>query len=189
MGYLKRVSRELETPMIYVSHSISEVMALAESVLVLSDGRPVAQGRTSQVLVHPDVSHLADYATLENLLEAEVVAGHGDDGLGEVRVGNVRLTVPDVRRPAGETVMISIRAGDIILTLGVPPKISARNVVSSVIEEIHTLGARVLVYADVGVRLVAEITPGALRELDLREGQPVYLIVKTNSIMVLDAPA
>ena len=188
MEYLKRVWRELRTPMVYVSHSISEVMSLAESVLVLSDGRPVIHARPSQALVHPGVSAMADFATLENILEAEVLSATSDDGLAQLRVGNSRLLASGVRRQSGETVMISIGAGDIILTLDVPSRISARNVVAAVVEEIHTLDSRVLVYTDVGARIVAEITPSALRDLDLRNGQPVYLIIKTNSILVLDAP-
>ena len=186
--YLKRIRRELQTPMLYVSHSISEAMALAETVLVLSRGRAVLQGATSQVLVHPDVSSLADYATLENLLEAKVVSSGGDEGASELTVGSAKLLAPDVRGQPGDSVMISIRAGDVILALDVPPRMSARNVIPAVIEEIHILGSRVLVYADVGERLVVEITPGALRDLDLHAGQQVYLVIKTNSIMVLDAP-
>ena len=186
--YLKRIWRELRTPMIYVSHSMSEVMALAETTLVLSGGRPVVHGRTSHVLVHPGVSAMADYATLENLVEAEVVSSQSDDGLAELRVGDVRLVAPEVHRQPGEAVMISIRAGDIILALDVPPRMSARNVVGGMIEEVHVRGSRVLVYADVGARLVVEITPDALRELELRQGQRVYLIIKTNSILVLDVP-
>lgn len=123
--YLKRVSRELRTPMVYVSHSISEVMALAESVLVLLDGKRVVHGPATQVLVHPDVSKIADYATLENLLEAEVFSVGGDGQLGELKVGDASLLVPDTRRSAGDTVVISVRAGDIILALDVPPRMSA----------------------------------------------------------------
>ena len=62
--YLKRVRQELQTPMIYVSHSVSEVVALAEEMLVLSEGRPVAQGPPSEVLVRPDVGTMADYGAL-----------------------------------------------------------------------------------------------------------------------------
>ena len=188
MEYLRRVWRDLNTPMVYVSHSISEVMALAETALVLLGGRPVTHGRTSRVLVHPDVSKIADYATLENLLEAQVVSNQGDEGLAELRVGDARLIAPDVHRQPGDELIISIRAGDVILSLDVPPRMSARNVVNAVIEEIHSLGPRVLVYADVGTRLVVEITPNSLKELDLREGQRIYLIIKTNSIVALDTP-
>ena len=76
--------------------------------------------------------------------------------------------------------MISVRAGDIILALDVPPRMSARNVLEAIVEEVHEVGPRVLVYVDVGVRLVAEITPNALAELEIRKGMDVYLILKHN---------
>ena len=186
--YLKRVWSELGTPMVYVSHSISEVMALAGDTLVLANGRRVVQGRPSQVLVHPGVSALADYATLENLLEAEVVSGQEGGVAAQLVVGTERLMVPEVNAKPGDVVTISIRAGDIILALDVPTRISAQNVLRGRVEEIHDLGARVLVYVDVGTRLVVEITPGALKDLDLRQGQHVHLIVKSTSIMLLDTP-
>ena len=186
--YLKRVSRDLETPMVYVSHSISEVMALAANVLVLSGGRSLVHARTSQVLVHPGVSDITDYAALENLLEARVASGDSYGGLTELIVGNVRLLAPHVSGEPGDSVMISVRAGDIILSQGAPTGISARNVVEATIEEIHALESRVLIYADVGLRMVAEITQAALTDLALRKGQRIYLIIKTNSIMVLEAP-
>ena len=44
-------------------------------------------------------------------------------------------------------------------------------------------------YVDVGTRLVVEITPGALRDLELRQGQQVYAVIKSTSILVLDAPS
>ena len=185
--YLKRVWEELGTPMVYVSHSISEVIALAENTLALRGGRPVAYGRTTQVLVHPDVSKIADYTTLENLIEAEIVSKQSEKGLAKVRIGNICVKTPEVSGQAGEKVMVSIRAGDIILALGPPTKLSARNTLEASISEIHTIGHRVLVYIDVGTQLVAEITLDALRDLDLREGQQVYLIIKTNSILVLEA--
>lgn len=49
-------------------------------------------------------------------------------------------------------------------------------------------GQELLVFAHVGTCLVAEITASALRDLELRRGQKVYLIIKANSILVLDAP-
>ena len=186
--YLKRIWQELRTPMIYVSHSMSEVMAVAEDVLVLASGKPVVQGSPSLVLAHPGVSALADYATLENLLEAEVMSPEDDD-LSTLKVGDVHLSASDTNAKRGDVVTISIRAGDIILALEVPSRISARNVLRGTVEELHTSQARVLVYVDLGTRLVVEITQQALRDLDLRPGQSVYLIIKSNSVLVLDVPS
>ena len=187
LRYLKRIWEELRTPMVYVSHSISDVVALAENMLVLSEGKPIVQGHPSDVLVHPGVGALAEYATLENLLEARVVSSQEGETLAQLRAGSMRLAVPEVFSQPGDVVTISIRAGDIILALEVPSKISAQNILHGTVEEVHPLGARVLVYVDVGIRVVVEITPGSLRDLGLQRGQEVYLIIKSSSILVLDS--
>ncbi len=184
--YLKSIRAELGTPMVYVSHSMSEVLALTDNVLVLSDGAAAAHGPTASVLVHPDVSALADYASLENLLEAAVTRVDEDNGLAALRLGNVELFAPDVAAEPGSTVTVSIRAGDIILALDVPTRISARNVVQGTVEEVYARGSRVLVYVDVGVRIVVEITPLAKENLGIAPRQQVYLIVKSTSVGVLE---
>ena len=186
LRYLKRVWRELGTSMVYVSHSISEVMAVAEDVMVLAEGKRVVQGRPSQVLVHPGVGAISDRPGLENLLEATVVSRRSPHGPVTLNVGNAKLEAPDVDSAVGDTVTVSIGADDIILALEVPSRISAQNIVSATVEEVHDLGTRVLVYTDVGERLVAEITPDALRDLEIAAGQQVYLIIKSTSIMVLE---
>lgn len=184
--YLKRVRDDLGTPMIYVSHSVSEVAALAEDMLVLSKGRPVAQGPPSEVLVQPGVGAMTDYGALENLLDATVVDLAPEQGLTTVDVGGVTLAAPYADASAGDLVTVSIRAGDIILTLDVPSRISAQNILPGTITELHVHGPRVLARVDVGVELVVELTPRAVTDLALRRGSPVYLIVKSNSVLLLD---
>jgi molybdate transport system ATP-binding protein len=186
--YLKRITRELGTPIVYVSHSMSEVMALAEDVLVVDGGRKVVQAHPSIALAHPGVRALADYATFENLLDAVVEEEAAGDGMATLRIGDVLLSAPDVRAARGDETTVSIRAGDVILALEVPSRISAQNIVRGRVEQLHVRGSRVLVYVDVGDRIVVEITPGALAALDVREGQDVYMIVKSTSILALDGP-
>ena len=187
LEFLLRCWRELSTPMVYVSHSLSEVLAIADEVLVLSDGRRVAYGKTTDVLVHPDVAKMAEYSVLENILEARVIAAGGQTGMSELALGEVVLFGPRIDREPGSSVMISMRASEIIVALDVPPKLSARNVVRAVIEEVHEVASGVILYVNVGVRLVVEITYGSTKELGLARGREVYLIVKASSIMVLDA--
>ena len=184
---LNRVWQDLHTSMIYVSHSISEVMALAETTLVLSSGKRIVQGKTSDVLVHPQVVDIDNYPVLENLLEAVVVSGNTEEQMAELAVGDVHLLTREVHGDPGDKLMISIRSADIILALDIPRKMSARNVISAKINEIHPLGHRVLIFADIGIRVMVEITRSAQEELDLKQGQGIYLIIKTNSIFIMDA--
>ena len=186
LGYLKRIRRELHTPMVYVSHSISEVLALADNALALLEGRPVAYGRASDVLTHPDVSAFARFPTLENLLEATVKRRHSDEDLSELEVGAVRMLAAGVQRGENATLTVSIRAGDIIISRRIPHQMSARNIIKAHVAEIRAVDSRVLVYADIGVPIVIEITQTSLQSLDLRQNVEIYLIIKANSVIPLE---
>ncbi len=185
IAYLKRIARELETPMVYVSHSLSEVTALAQDALAMENGKTVAFGPTSVVLADPAISAIADYYTLENILEVEVLDSGEGPSTSRLRVGDVEFVAPGTKTPPGGTVVISLRAGDIILSMDVPSRISARNIVKASVREIHDVGDRVLVYVDVGHRLTVEITENALNDLGLQPGTDVYLVIKTASIRMM----
>ena len=189
LTYLRHVSEQLGTPMVYVSHSLSEVMALASNTLALAAGRRVAYGPTAEVMARSDVASYADYSTLENIQEAEVVSSDPSMGTSTLRLGDTTLVGPPTTAVPGERVTISIRAGDIILSLGVPPLMSARNAAPSVIRDLHEVGGRVLVNLDIGDRFVAEVTPASASELGLRSGQNVHVVIKSNSILVFGSEA
>ena len=186
LRYLRQVRDELGIPMVYVSHSISEVMAIADDVLVLNGGVQVTQGPPSAVLSNPRLNRIADYATLENLIDADVVGRRADGLQVELEADGLRLVAPEVESSPGERVTISIRASDILVALDVPSRISAQNVVPGVVEEIHAHGPRVLLFVSAGVRMMAEITPDAVRSLGLSVGDRVYLIIKSTSIAALE---
>lgn len=186
IGYLKRLRRELGTPMVYVSHSVSEALALADDALALRGGRAAAFGRAADTLAHPQVAGSADYGALENLLDAKIIRRIEGEALTEVQIGAARMLAVGGRGGAGETITVSIRAADIILSRAAPPMLSARNIIPALIDEIHAADGRVLIYADIGARVIAEITRAALDALALRPGQGVYLIIKANSAVALD---
>ncbi len=186
LRYLKAVDRELAIPMIYVSHSISEVLTLAHKVLILNRGRQVAYDEPRRALSQPAVIPAVDVESLENLFDVEVLEHRPCSGITLARLGETILTLPHLGQETGKVISIAIRASDIILASAKPEKISARNILKARIEEIHSLGPRVLVRAHLDQPWLVEITPDALANLDLREGQDVYLVVKSSSIMILD---
>ena len=179
--HLRRVSERLGTPMIFVSHSLSEVLALAPRAYALDGGAGVAYGATPEILAHPGVARIADYGTLENIFEAEVAESGG--GASVLRIGDATLIAPPVDASAGDRVTASIRAGEVILSLGALPMTSARNAVPAVIRELREAGGRTLAYTDIGVPLVVEITPASAAAMGLRAGQDIHLIIKSSSVL------
>jgi ABC-type molybdate transport system ATPase subunit len=55
LPYLDQLHRELDSPVVYVSHSIDEVARLAQHLVLLDTGRIVAAGPTEQLLARLDL--------------------------------------------------------------------------------------------------------------------------------------
>src|SRR3546814_4326801 len=55
-----RLRDETGIPIVYVSHSVAEVARLATSLIVLSNGRVAAAGRTAEVMAQLKLSPRAD---------------------------------------------------------------------------------------------------------------------------------
>ena len=189
LRYLKDLHRRLDIPMVYVSHSISEVLAIADTALVVSNGRQIAFDAPHKVLMEPFVHSLVDAGSLENLLDLQIVETSSRDGLSCAKLGDdavlwLPAVGPHIR--SGDTISAAIRAGDIIVAVDRPNRISARNVLKGRVLGIHKVDSSMLLYADVGRILLVEVTLDALESLDLFEGQEVYLVIKSSSIAVLD---
>ncbi len=191
LRYLKAVHSQLSIPMVYVSHSISEVLAISGEALVLDRGRQVTFEAVRNALVQPGVRSLMESGGVENLLDVVVTDRRPDSGTIVSSLGENPLYIVDPHPSIdgigqGQTVSVSIRAGDIIVALDPPPRISAQNILPATISDVHRVEGRVMVYADCGVPLVVEVTPEAASALQLHRGQDTYLIVKSSSVMLLD---
>ncbi len=104
-------------PILYVTHSREEVFALGERVLVLENGRIIAQGTPHEVMTAPRQETVAQLAGFENIFDATVLAAHPDRGTMTCQIvgSSVELETPLVRAEVGSVLRVGIRAGDILL--------------------------------------------------------------------------
>ena len=186
LRYLKAVHRQMSMPMVYVSHSMSEVLALAHHVLVLDRGRQIAFDHPRKALAQPLAAPLLTAGSLENLFDVTVLEHRPSVGITLAALGETILALSLLDHPAGEMISVAIKASDVILASQRPENISARNVLEARVEEIQFLGNRVLAQARLHEPWLVEITPDALENLNLEVGGSVWLILKSTSITPLD---
>jgi molybdate transport system ATP-binding protein len=55
LPYLQRINRELQVPLIYVSHDLTELRLVTDQALILDQGRLLAQGSFEELRNHPEV--------------------------------------------------------------------------------------------------------------------------------------
>ena len=176
-------------PILYVTHSREEVFALGERVLVMEQGRIIAQGTPHEVMNAPRQETVAQLAGFENILDATVVAAHIDRGTMTCRLNssNIELETPLVRAEIGSSLRIGIRAGDILLATVHPAGLSASNIVSGKVVSFAQRDVIVEAIVNCGVEVAVHLTLAARDSLHLQVGQEMWLIVKTHSCHLMTA--
>ena len=188
LNYLRRVWEEFHISMIFVSHLIAEVMVLADSCLVISDGRVVAYGSPREVLYDVQVFPIANIESIDNWIEVRIVRHYLETGLTEVSIDAAHtLFIPSfVAKQPGDRVWVLLPSENIIVSLSEQTGISARNNIRAVVKEIHMMKDSALMYADMGTSVVVQLSRMAVQELDIQIGQEVYLIFKSSSLTALN---
>ena len=184
---LRAWNRQHQIPILYVTHDREEVFALAENVIVLDQGRMVAQGSPHDALHRPQSETVAQLAGFENIFDCSVVASHPEQGTMTCRIADssLDLEVPLVRVNSSTALRVGIRAGDILVASSKPQGLSARNVMEGVIASLEQRDMKVIARVNCGASFVAHLTLGARDSLHLRPAARVWLVVKTYSCHVL----
>ena len=184
LHYIERLRDAMHIPIVYVSHSIDEVVRLADTLVVVSAGKAVACGGVTELASRLDLRpHLGRFEA-GSVVEATVAEHDLTHGLARLRFDGGELYAPDVDALAGERLRVRIRARDVSLALSAPRDASFLNVLPGVVAE---LGSREGTSVDVGVAvgratIVARITRKSVDALRLAPGKPVYVLVKSVAI-------
>jgi molybdate transport system ATP-binding protein len=182
--YLRHIRSDLGIPILYVSHSVAEILELTGQVIILDRGRAVAHGDFFRIAHEAEVLPLIEAQGFENVLPVEVVSSDAGAGVTHVRYGEQALKIPYCDRPAGSRLFAGIRADDIILARERVEGLSVRNTLEGRVLEISDVESKELVYVDVGHRLAAKVTHEAVAALGLQVGDRIYCLIKTHSIRI-----
>lgn len=186
---LRRWNEAHRVPILYVTHSREEVMALGERVLVIDEGRILAQGTPHEVLRAPALETIAHLSGFENIFDAKVVSVHEDRGTmiccllkdKDNSSSEVLLETPLIRAEINSKLSIGIRAGDILLAITKPEGLSARNILAGRMVSVERRDMIVSARVNCGVEMEVYLTLAARDALKLAEGQEVWLVIKTHS--------
>jgi len=186
LPYLARVRDKFAIPIIYVTHNISEVLSLADWIVMIRRGRFVAQGPPRQALRSTPALRDLEEEPLDNILSGAWLGGDQREGTSRVRLASGReVVVRYAEPPAGQTLQLKVSADDILVATKRPEAISAANVLPGTITQLEPLGGQVLLEVEAGGIFSVRITAAAVNRLNLTVGKEVFLIIKARAFRVL----
>ncbi len=187
LPYVERLRDVTRIPILYVSHSVDEVLRLATALIVLERGEVLASGPVSEVVGSPDVAARVGLGDVGSLVVGRVLSHDDRYALTRLDCEGFELVVPRVELPIGTLVRARIPARDVAIAVVRPHEISVNNQLAGAVESVRALGGP---YANVAVRLTpatritARITRESVERLGLVSGRAVWCLVKS---VALDA--
>ena len=181
LPYIERLRDQSRVPIVYVSHSIAEVVRLASTVVLLSEGKVAAVGPTAEIMHRLDLFPLTGRAEAGAIIEATVERHDETFGLTELRSGAGLWRLPRLDALPGTRLRLRVRARDVMLAKSAPADLSALNILPGVIADMRAgEGPIVEVRLDCGGDvLLARLTRYSVERMGLTPGSPVHALVKS----------
>ncbi|NNG05868.1 MAG: molybdenum ABC transporter ATP-binding protein [Inquilinus sp.] len=182
LPYIERL-RDIEgVPIVYVTHTIEEIVRLATTLVLVSDGEVAAVGAVDELMNRLDLRPLTGRYEAGAVIET-IVAEQEADGLTALTFAGGTLLVPRIEAEVGTPLRVRVRARDVSLSLTAPPDISILNAFPGEVREVGPVdGALQDIGVDIGVPLWSRVTARSAARLELRPGRRVVALVKAVAI-------
>ena len=189
LPYFERLHESLALPIVYVSHDIGEVARLADTLVLLANGRVIASGPLEMLQTDPSLPLVAapDAAVM---LEGRVESIDEAYALTAFTVAGGMLMMPGRQGTPGAERRLRIAASDVSFTLTAARDTTILNCLPARIISIDGAAneAQVNIIAALGedgtgARIAARITRKSQAALRLASGTPVFAQIKSVALM------
>ncbi len=184
LPYLEKLHEQLAIPVLYITHTMLEVMHLADTLLVIEQGRVVSSGALTAVLTQLDLplAHTYDAGVV---IEAKVVEHDEYFHLTYLNYSGGRLSLRRENLPLGQKVRVVVNAKDVSLAIENEVSSSILNIFpTTILEIVEDSPGQIMIKLDArGTLLLARITKKSMVLLKLQVGMLVYARVKSVALL------
>ncbi|MBW6467697.1 MAG: ABC transporter ATP-binding protein [Coriobacteriia bacterium] len=177
-----RIIREHSMTTLYVTHDQNEAMAIADRMVILRDGVPVASGTVDEVTGLPPDAWTANFLGAESPMQGSVVSSA--DGLIGIDTGGC-VVYAGGSEEIGSRLIVGVRPEDVLLFEGDAdiPITTARNRFLGTVVDVELWGVMYHMVIDIcGSRLASRVSRASVRDMGLETGSKVRVVFKASAV-------
>ena len=118
--FIRKIEKELSIPIIYVTHSMSEVLQLVDTMVILKDGKVVKCGPVEKVFSDIQLRDAIGDQHSGAILDTTVLEHDTEFGITRVDFMGQALSVPLQSIPQGQGLRVHIHSKDVSLATQAP---------------------------------------------------------------------
>jgi molybdate transport system ATP-binding protein len=180
LPFLARLRDAARIPILYVTHALDEVDALADRLVLMGNGRVLAEGQVEALAARTDLP-LAVRRDAGSLIACTIAAHDVQRGLTRLRFDGGEFLLPLRTEPVGSLARIRLRARDVAVATEPPRGISTQNILAATLLSIRptTVPEEVFLQLEVGATaMLARVTRDSVSRLGLEPGMTLWAVVK-----------
>jgi molybdate transport system ATP-binding protein len=184
LPYLENLHQNVHIPIIYITHDREELIHIADYLVLMEQGKIIAQGPLDQIMSRVDLPIARD-AEAASVMDVSVVDHDPTFHLTKLAFAGGELYVNGVDEAKGSRLRIRILARDVSIALDHRQNSSILNVLPAMIEEMQVHGkGRLMVRLNIGgVPVLARITQKSQHLLGIKVGDPVFAEIKSVALL------
>ena len=183
-GVLTRLQRELGITFVYVTHSHSEAFAMADRVVIMSQGEIAQIGKPREIYRAPANRFVAEFVGRNNILSGKIEAVEGNRVTLNTALGHFAIPVESVPVNVGAAASIVIAAD--MVQIAREPSNAGNTVTATLISE-EFVGSIVTLFLEAadGTEFKVQLQERALADLDIHAGGEFHLSWETDDAHLL----
>jgi molybdate transport system ATP-binding protein len=183
MEDLQKWNRTRGIPILYVTHDHGEVFAMGDRVVVLEQGRIVAEGLPLDVVPAASRVALVQPADFENCFDATVRELREREGtmVCQITGTSVFLKAPLAQASVGSEVCLGARAGEILVSASRPEILSDWNVIPGKIRQLERVGSTVKARVGCGAEFRVRMDACSAEARGLDVSSEVWMMIGIHS--------
>ena len=181
--YLKNTCARLRIPIIYVTHSIDEILNYSDQIIIINDGKAEFSKNISQSLTKVQIPYL-NRKGISVFLDAKVIRNDNRYGITIIETGIGRLSIPECQFEVGQRLRVRILSDDVSITLSKSKDSSISNIFKVKIKKIATDSKhmKIITLESGSTQIKARITKKSSEILNLELNDEVFAQIKTVAI-------
>ena len=183
-GVLTRLQRELGITFVYVTHSHSEAFAMADRVVIMSQGEIAQIGKPREIYRAPANRFVAEFVGRNNILMGAIETVEGNRVTLNTAVGQFAAPI-ELNPPTADDAASIVIAADMVRIAREPS--NADNTVEATLISEEFVGSIVTLFLEAadGTEFKVQLQERALADLDIHAGGKFHLSWATDDVHLL----
>ena len=186
LSIIKNINIESNIPIIFISHSVDEIVFISESIALIENGKILTQGPTNKILYKKGTKLFGLETEESTLIKCKIIDQNIKEKFTKVSSEGTNIIISKISGSIGSGITLRLFAKDVSIATEKPKNISINNIFEAIVSDTYSnnILGRINIELKVGRnKIISSILENSLKKLQISKNDKVYALIKSISVV------